>query len=278
MKYLKINFLTLLSVLLFWNGTIPNESLTNKDVPQASYSFAIVPQFHSQSLFRIWNPILKELSKETGIKFKLTGNSSFVNFEKDLAEGKYDFAYVNPYHAVMAGKKQKYEAILSDSKKQVQGILVVKRDASSKVNQLKGKQVAFPSPNTLASSILMRSELKNKFKIQVKPEYMKTHTDVYMKVYQGNYQAGGGVESTFSKLSPRIKNALKIVHRTEKIPSHPIIVSSEIPADIRKKVINAFIKMGKNPSTKALLQKIPVDNMSKTSQSVYKNIMFTAGL
>lgn len=281
MKYLKVNVLFVCCLLLFWNGSIPEKHLAEN--PQAeeteavpTYTFAIVPQFHSQSLFRIWNPILKQLSKETGIKFKLTGNSSFLGFEKELRAGKYHFAYVNPYHAVMAHNAQKYNAILSDSDRKVQGILVVKKTASEKVAKLQNKKVAFPSPNTLASSILLRSELENKFKIKVKPKYLKTHTDVYMNVYQGTYDAGGGVYRTFEKLSPKIKNSLKVVHKTEKIPSHPIIVHPKVPKDVQQKVIKAFIKMRKNPKTNEMLKKIPIKSMSKTSQSIYKNIMFNS--
>jgi len=280
MKYLKVNVLMALCLLVFCNGAVPDKLITdapNKNATEAvpTYTFAIVPQFHSQSLFRIWNPILKELSKETGIKFKLTGNSSFLGFENELRAGKYDFAYVNPYHAVMASNAKKYKAILSDADSKGQGILVVKKTASEKVAKLQNKKVAFPSPNTLASSILLRSELEHKFKIKVKPQYLKTHTDVYMNVYQGTYDAGGGVYRTFQKLSPKIKNSLKVVHKTEKIPAHPIVVHPKVPEDVQKKVVAAFLKMSKNPKTNAMLEKIPVKRMNKTSQSVYKNIMFT---
>lgn len=270
-KILAINIGVLLLILL-GSSTPPNEA------PNEAYTFAIVPQFHSQSLFRIWNPILKELSKETGVKFKLTGNSSFVGFENDLSSGRYDFAYVNPYHAVMANSKQKYEAILSDADRNVRGILVVKKNSNGKVAALRGKNVAFPSPNTLASSILMRSELESKFSTQVRPQYLQTHTDVYMKVYQGSYAAGGGVQRTFDQLHPKIKNNLKVIYKTSPIPAHPIVVHPRVPANIRNKVIKAFEKLNKDPRTKALLSKIPAKNLKKTSQNVYARIAFTASL
>jgi phosphonate transport system substrate-binding protein len=281
MNFLKINTLLILSFILFFNGKIAEEN-NNIEVkasaPEAVYTFAIVPQFHSQSLFRIWNPIIQALNKETGLKFRLSGNSSFIGFENELKNGKYDIAYVNPYHAYMAHNSQKYEAILSDTEKKVQGILVVKKDSKENAKTLTNKEVAFPSPNTLASSIMLRSELESKFKVKVRPQYLKTHTDVYMNVYKGNYSAGGGVERTFEKLSPKIKNALKIVHKTAKIPAHPIVIHPRVPKEVRAKVIAAFIQMGKVAKTKGLLQKIPVENITTTDQSVYKSLLFTASL
>lgn len=279
MKFLKITTLLILSFILFFNGKIAEE---NNEIEASSaeavYTFAIVPQFHSQSLFRIWNPIIQELNKETGLKFRLAGNSSFLGFENELKNGKYDIAYVNPYHAYMANNAQKYEAILSDTEKKVQGILVVRKNSTDNVKTLTNKEVAFPSPNTLASSIMLRSELESKFKVKVRPQYLKTHTDVYMNVYKGNYSAGGGVERTFEKLSPKIKDALKIIHRTEKIPAHPIIIHPRVPKEVKAKVIAAFIKMGEVAKTKDLLQKIPVENITTTNQSIYKTLLFTASL
>lgn len=278
MKQLLHNTIAVLALMLFWCGTIPDTETPSNTDQSTQYTFAVVPQFHSQTLFKIWSPILKKLSAETGIKFKLTGASSFPAFENELKAGRYQFAYVNPYHAVLANKTRRYEAILSDKEHKVEGILVMKKETNMAINSLRGPQVAFPSPNTLASSILMRSELKSKYKLDITPKYLRTHADVYMGVYQGEYKAGSGVVRTFNKLNPKIKDKLKIVHRTEKIPAHPIVVHPSIPAGVRAKVVAAFEKMSKDAASKALLQKIPAKNMQKTSQSVYNKITFNTSL
>ena len=278
MKNFKYSTSAVIVLMLFWCGTFPSDSSKATEAPPVQYTFAVVPQFHSQALFKTWTPILKQLSAETGIKFKLTGHSAFAGFENELAVGKYDFAYVNPYHAVMANKKQRYEAILSDTEHKAQGILVTKKTSNVNIGGLRGSQIAFPSPNTLASSILMRSDLKRKYKLDVKPQYLATHADVYMGIYQGTYKAGSGVVRTFNKLNPRIKSQLKIVHRTEKIPAHPIVAHSRVPQAVRNKVIAAFEKMSKNPSTKSMLGKIPVTKLQKTNQSVYNKITFNTSL
>ena len=260
MKKIKHSTSAVIVLMLFWCGTFPSDKENIDGTIPTYYTFAVVPQFHSQTLFKTWTPILKQLSAETGIKFKLTGHSTFAGFENELRTGKYDFAYVNPYHAVMANKteKQKYHAILSDTEHEAQGILVTKKTGNVNIGALRGSEIAFPSPNTLASSILMRSDLKRKYKLDVKPQYLKTHADVYMGIYKGTYKAGSGVVRTFDKLNPRIKSQLKIVHRTEKIPAHPVIAHSKIPQSVKDKVIAAFEKMSKNPKMKSMLGKIPV--------------------
>ena len=278
MKKFKYSTSAVIVLMLFWCGTFPSNEENISELSPVQYTFAVVPQFHSQTLFKTWSPILKKLSAETGIKFKLTGHSAFAGFESELSTGKYDFAYVNPYHAVMANKTQRYDAILSDTEHKAQGILVTKKTSNVNIGALRGSEIAFPSPNTLASSILMRSDLKKKYKLDVKPQYLKTHADVYMGIYQGTFKAGSGVVKTFNKLNPRIKSQLKIVHRTEKIPAHPIVAHSRIPQTVRNKVIAAFQKMSKDPAMKPMLGKIPVSNFQKTTQSVYNKITFNTSL
>ncbi len=278
MKNFKHSTCAVIVLMLFWCGTFPSNQENISETPSVQYTFAVVPQFHSQTLFKTWSPILKQLSVETGIKFKLTGHSAFAGFENELRTGKYDFAYVNPYHAVMANKTQRYDAILSDAAHKAQGILVTKRVSNINIGALRGSEIAFPSPNTLASSILMRSDLKSKYKLDVKPQYLKTHADVYMGIYQGTYKAGSGVVKTFNKLNPRIKSQLKIVHRTEKIPAHPIVAHSRVPQSVRNKVIVAFEKMSKDPKMKSMLGKIPVTSFQKTDQSIYNKITFNTSL
>jgi phosphonate transport system substrate-binding protein len=278
MKKLTYITCTLVALILFWGGKTPSErSNTSENVP-THYTFAVVPQFASPVLFQIWTPILKELSEETGIKFKLDGHSTFPGFEKDLSTGSYDFAYVNPYHAVMANRSQGYAAILCDKSDETEGILVAKKTSTIDISALKGAQVAFPSPNTLASSILMQSELKSKYQFNVKPQYLNTHTDVYMGVYQGTYKAGSGEIRTFELLNPKIKDQLKIIHKTQKIPSHPVVAHARVPQSVREKVVAAFEKMSKNPTYKAMFQKIPVESFQRTNQDVYNKITFNTSL
>ncbi len=59
------------------------------------YVMGIVPQFEARRLHNIWRPILDTLEQKTGYKFKIRGSSTIPEFEKELAEGKFDFAYMN---------------------------------------------------------------------------------------------------------------------------------------------------------------------------------------
>ncbi len=267
--FYKIYTVTIISLaLLLYNFDNSNHLIEQ----EKTYTFAVYPQYRSQQLFQVWQPILKRLKEETGLKFKLTGNSEPAIFEKTLANGNYDLAYVNPYHAAKAGKNGNYKAILNDKEEKTEGILVVKRGKIKSLSQLKNQTIGFPSPNTLASSIILKQELQSKLGKSTKAIYLKNPLDVYMKIHNDKISGGGGTKKTFDKLMPSIKKQLTILYTTQPVPAHPIIANSKLPKTIRGKVISAFLKMSKNPKDKILLKRAELKNINTVNQNVYDKL------
>ncbi len=92
-------------------------------------SVAVVPQFPAEQIFRDWTPVLKEVSRLTGLDLKLKVYASIPEFETAFLNGEPDVAYMNPYHAVMAKKAVGYTPILRDDATRLAGILVVRKDS-----------------------------------------------------------------------------------------------------------------------------------------------------
>ena len=113
-------------------------------------------------------------------------------FEQNLKVGLYDIAYMNPYHHIIANKEQGYDAVMRSGAKKLKGIVVVHKDERKEsLNDLKKAQVAFPSPNALGASLLVRSKFKREG-IKISPKYVKTHKSVYIHVAKKLILAGGG--------------------------------------------------------------------------------------
>ena len=80
------------------------------------YRFDVVPQYSAAELQQGWLPLLTRISRDTGITLELKISASNPKFEAELVKGLPDFAYMNPYHAVMARQAQGYVPLLRDSK------------------------------------------------------------------------------------------------------------------------------------------------------------------
>lgn len=234
------------------------------------YTIGIVPQFEIRHIRKIWNPILNEIKKNTGYKLKLIGSPTISDFENEFNTGKFDFAYMNPYHMLLANSSQGYVPLVRDIGRKLHGILVVRQDSGiNSVKDLQGKKIAFPAPNALGASLLMRANLINDYKVKFNPVYVKTHSSVYLNVVVKQTVAGGGVQKTLNQQKDNIKGALKILHRTPKVSPHPLSVHPRIPADVAEKIKNTFLLLGKSETGRSLLSKIPMKKVGEAKISDY---------
>ena len=234
------------------------------------YSFGVVPQFEQRKLFRIWRPILDELERRTGFTFKLVGSPKIPVFEQKFMDGVYDFAYMNPYHLLQAHGSQGYLPLVRDDGRMLQGILVVAKESPiQSVRELTGKTVAFPSPNALGASLLLRAELSRLHGVEVIPHYAQTHSSVYLHVILGKAMAGGGVASTLNSQKPEIRQKLRILYETRPVNPHPIAAHPRVPEAHREKVQRALLAMAQTERGAALLAKIPMGRAVTASLEDY---------
>ncbi|HCY85953.1 MAG TPA: phosphate ABC transporter, partial [Desulfobacteraceae bacterium] len=121
---------------------------------QSPFSVGVVPQFEARKLRRVWQPILNRLEAATGEKFKLVGSPTIPTFEAEFMDGDFDFAYMNPYHLILAHRKVGYRPLVRDVGRKLFGVLVVAENGGIKeVSDLAGKVIAFPAPNALGASL-----------------------------------------------------------------------------------------------------------------------------
>lgn len=235
-----------------------------------SYTFGVVPQFEQRKLFAIWQPVLDELSRRTGHDFRFSATLGVPEFERGLAAGSFDFVYANPYQILRESSHQGYVPLVRD-REPLRGILVVRKDSPLKSPaELDGKPLAVPSPNALGASLLLRLELEQVFRARVRPLDVKTHTSVYLHVVNGLVPAGGGVEKTLQEQAPAIRNALRILHVTHGLPSHPVAAHPRVPEAVRLQVQKAFLDMAGSKAGRALLGDIPIADAVPASIADYR--------
>lgn len=228
--------------------------------PQAAepdvISVGIVPQQTASKLAKIWRPILRHLSEETGLKFQFRTAPSIPVFEERVAAGKYDIAYMNPYHYTEFSKEPGYRAFAKAKNKNIRGIVVVHKN--SKINKLSDfdqQTMAFPAPAAFAASVLPRAEfaLNN---IAVTPKYVSSHDSVYLSVARGIYVGGGGVKRTLATVSPEIRDQLKVLWTTEPFTSHALAAHPSLDKKKVNLLANAMIDMENSEKGRLLLKQL----------------------
>lgn len=226
---------------------------------QETYTLYVVPQFPPLVVHRDWLPIAEYLSRETGVQFELKPSASIPRFEAALLEGRPDFVYMNPYHQVMARRAHGYVPLLRDAGQPLAGILVVRKDGPiHSVRELAGATLAFPSPNAFGASLYLRALLMEKEGLNVSPNYVQTHANVYRHVLLGLAAAGGGVQHTLDKESADVKGQLRVLYRTPEVAPHPLSAHPRIPVPVREAVVRAMMRLAGSEAGERQLRVIQI--------------------
>ncbi|AGX88530.1 phosphate/phosphite/phosphonate ABC transporter substrate-binding protein [Candidatus Symbiobacter mobilis] len=240
---------------------------------QPVYKFGVVPQFEPRKLASIWVPILAELERRTGFKLVMVGAARIPDFEGEFEAGHYDFAYMNPYHSLIAARTQKYVPLVRDGGKKLFGILVTAKDGPIKgIKDLEGKSIAFPAPNAIGASLLMRADLEHLHKLVFTPVWAQTHTSAYLNAALGKVAAAGGVMSTLLQQPPSVRDKLQVIYETRRIAPHPVMAHGRVPAADREKLRQAFLDLGTTPEGRALLSPVPISQIVAASAEDYEEI------
>lgn len=222
----------------------------------AKYTFSVVPQYSLIELHKDWSPLLQRISLETGVAFELKVAASIPRFEADFMKGTPDFAYMNPYHAVMAKKSQGYLPLLRDSKP-LTGILLARRDSPIKSpRDLNGHTIGFPAPNAFGASLYMRALLTEEWGIKFDARYLGTHSSLMRQVVRKEIDAGGSVIAAYNDEVPEVRDALGIIYKTPAVASHPVAVHPRVPEQIQKAVLQSFFNLTKTDAGRAMLKEI----------------------
>ncbi|QFR48410.1 phosphate/phosphite/phosphonate ABC transporter substrate-binding protein [Sulfurimonas lithotrophica] len=233
--------------------------------------FGVVPQQSPHVLLTKWLPITKELSKISGYNIIFKTESSITKFEKELYEGKYDIAYMNPYHFVIANKLKGYNAV-ARSKKSIQGIVLGTKKMLLNKKSIQGSTFLFPAPKAFAATLLTKYELKKKFGIDIdknsKVLYVNSHDSVYKGLARNIGDFGGGIVRTFNNMKDKeVKNKVSILYKTSKYPSHPIAINPKLPENVQKKLKTSIFKI----STETF-KKLNIPNIIQISNDEYKSV------
>lgn len=247
-----VSFIIEFAILTYALGACISDS-NSKNLARTVY---VVPQISASQLYVHWSSVLEKVGMASGECFDLKIAQSIPYFERDLVDGKPDFAFMNPYHEVMAYKARGYMPLLADGKNKLDEIIVVKSKSQlSSIKELHGAKMAFPAPNSFAASLLVRATLA-KQGIDIEPVYVKSHSNVFRSVIAGDVVAGGAVNNTFQRESTEIKNEIKTLFVTSSYMPHPFSAHPRISENERENIIQGFMSFSKTDEGRRLLDGI----------------------
>ncbi|WP_338416466.1 phosphate/phosphite/phosphonate ABC transporter substrate-binding protein [uncultured Sphaerotilus sp.] len=219
-------------------------------------TFGIVPQQSASELARVWIPVLGALSERAGLSLRFATAPDIPAFEKRLAAGAYDVAYMNPYHYSVFAQKPGYVAFAKEKGRRLRGLVVVRKDSTLKdMKELAGQQIAFPAPAAFAATVLVRAEFE-RMGVPITPVFVKSHESVYLNVAQRQIEAGGGITRTLQTMDAPVRDELRVLWQTKDYTPHAFAAHPRVPAADLQALRAAMLTADSDPKLRSALEGI----------------------
>lgn len=257
-------FLILLSSYFVVSCTTQQELGSEKN----PVKLALVPGQDTAVLLENGKLLETWIHQQTGLHVKMQVPVSFIAVVEALGSQRVDAAIINTFGYILAHEKYGATAKLMGvnlGRSEYWGQIITRNPKIKTLQDLNGKKMAFVDPASTSGYILAAKLLKDE---NVKPGeviFAGKHDSVVTMVYQGRVDAGAtyytpdeeGVPQDARRLVltqfPDVFEKVRILKKTEAIPSEPVIFRKDLPEDLQKKLIGALKSFGNTPEgTKAL--------------------------
>tara|TARA_R110000744_G_scaffold228675_1_gene346680 strand:+ start:1738 stop:2589 length:852 start_codon:yes stop_codon:yes gene_type:complete len=267
-----IQFLAIAYITCFLGSLNANAAETNQVKQAKTLVFGVVPQQSPSKLARKWLPVLKFISQKSGVELQFATAPDIPTFEKRLAQGQYDIAYMNPYHYVVLSNEVGFKALVHEQDKKIQGIIVaIKNSEINKLDDLSSQTIAFPAPASFAATLIPKANLVQR-DIKFNSVYVDSHDNVYRNIAAGRFVAGGGIKATFNALPDYFREQLKIIWTSQGYTPHAIATHPRVNDDIREKLLNGFLAVKKSAKGEKLLNALQMKGFIAANDKAWDDV------
>lgn len=224
----------------------------------------LVPISNSEKLIEETAPLHNLISEKVGKKVDGFIATNYIGVVEALGTGTIDFALIPPFAYILANKKHNSEALLTSLNKNNEpgyySVLIVRKDSDiNKVEDLKGKKIAFVDPSSTSGYIFPAVILMDHgidIEKDIKYQFSGGHDKALQLLVNGDVDAIGTYENAvkkFAKEFPEITEISKVIEKSDLIPGVTLTISSKVDESTKNKIKEAFLEISKSESGSAML-------------------------
>jgi ABC-type phosphate/phosphonate transport system substrate-binding protein len=209
-------------------------------VDVADYAVAIFPMTPPADIKRRWQPLLDQLTLDTGLRFHFVFYDDNAGFEQGLGRDKAAFAFMGP--AQLWKFRARYQPVLRDREAMV-GVVVVRRNSPLQhLGDLRGRRLAMPEGPAFAARTLLELALREQ---RISPDVVqvKTQSNGFRSVVLGKVDAAAGSNYGLKLLAPELVQQIRVIFRSQDLPPPAFAASVHTNPDDVRKVKAALLQM-----------------------------------
>ncbi|CAK0761543.1 phosphonate transport system substrate-binding protein [Azospirillaceae bacterium] len=254
-----------------------------QDIPKhvlPVYIFGIHPLHNPQRLNAMYQPLIHHLNVSlSNGRLELEASRNYNAFDDRLRARHYHFALANPGQALNATEAN-YRIVgkLGDDD-DFRGVILVRNESDiRKIEDLRGKTLAYPASSAMASTMMPQMFLQmNGLDVHkdIKTVYVGSIESTIMSVYRGDSAAAGVWLSAwrlFSREQSEIAGQLVARWRTLPLINYAVIARDDVPETVVRQVMDMLVSLKDAPEGINILKKIGVSHFERADISTYQPI------
>jgi len=225
----------------------------------------------------LYLPLASHLSDSLEVNVRVLTARSFEEFMEHVYARKYDIIVLGSSFYFQAHDKAGYQAIARGYPPFHAGIIVLKSSGVTRLEQLKGKSLAAVTKTGRGGYKLQKRALLKK---GVDPEQGMTVTfkgdndSVIFSVLDGESVAGAIRLDTLQRpLFVKIKDTLRFVYKSPKIPQFPFAVRADMDPALRQKIVKSLTSLSmEQPESAAILKNFHLNGIEEVNNDVLDHL------
>jgi phosphonate transport system substrate-binding protein len=273
-------------VVVACGGAANAPAAPQEEAAKTSLVMAFVPSQQAQTVLVSAKPIADYVAKEVGVPITAQVPTSYAAVTEAMTSGNVDIAWVGPLDYVIGHEKNGAEPVTKSVRKGVAGyhafIIARKNSGIAGIKDLKGKSFAFGDPVSASSNLYPKYYMKQN---GIDPEKdlgkavnISNQTAIATSVCNGVVDAGAIYDDARTNpgadtACPGIMDKTQVIFTTPLIPGDPQIVRHQMNAAQKKKVSDAMIKLGTDPTMSPYLKALfTIEKTVPAADSDYTDI------
>lgn len=274
--------LSLAAALVFGAAlALPAAAQTSVADP-ATLRVALLPDENAATIIKDNQGLKEYLEKTLGKKVELVVTTDYSSMIEAMRFGRLELAYFGPLSYLLAKSKSDIEpfaALMSGGSTTYTSVIVANADKHiNKIEDIKGKDVAFGDPASTSSHLVPRAMMLDHglaSERDYKPHYVGAHDAVAKAVQNGNAEAGALSRPIYDSLVERgiiDPKKVKVIAETKPIPQYPWTMRSNLDPQLKEKVRQAFY----NLKEADILKKFKAQGFAPITDKAYDPLRDTA--
>lgn len=222
------------------------------------YTVAVIPIMPPAEVKRRWQPVLDEITRLSGLRFRFHFYPDFARFEQGLAQEEVDIAVASP---VLTWKlREHYRPLLRGPLPLVAQVVVRQDSPLQKLADLDKRTLGLQEGATLSSNVLVLRTLREQ-KITYLARPMNTESSALRSVVLGTTDAALVNNYLMMMVPPEVLKRLRVIHSAMELPPPAIMASRQAPPEVVHRFREAFLQL--RDSSPALMDTILMRDLAE---------------